>query len=217
MNMLKYFSCFRDLKDFFKYPQWFKNSPREGKQDGPKLFLPVKNEFMSLGVSMEILKVFDMNSLPTIGDGSYITDFYKIRIENFWKPHSQSLDVSFHMMSWDFQFDKVSKGTEITLWGRHGCLLESSTSCLWGSGWQNHSKCNVIASVVCLYFRYQWVPSDHCSHQRAAGLYLGGSSRCRSDHLHLWKSKPWCGVQRQRLLNEGQAGECSHLWNHHTR
>lgn len=166
-----------------------------------------------------------MDSSPTIADGSYITDFYKIRIESFWKPHSQSLDVSFLVMSWDFWFDKVSKGTQITLWQGHGCLLESSfwvasESDLLPVGLRvakSLIKCNVIASVVCLYFRHQWVPSDHCSHQRAAGLYLGGSSRCRPDHLHLWKPKPWRGVQCQRLLSQGQAGEHPHLWNHHTR
>lgn len=110
MNVFKYFSCSGGLKDFF-----FFKSPREGKQNGPKRFLAVKNELMFLRVSMGFLKVFKMNSSPTIADGSCATDFCKTRIESFWKPCFQLVDVSFLNMSWDFQFGKVSKGTEIML------------------------------------------------------------------------------------------------------
>lgn len=68
-----------------------------------------------------------------------------------------------------------------------------------------------------LYFRHQWLPSDHCSYRWAAGLYLGGSSRCRSDLLHLWEPKPWCRVQCQRLRSQRWPGEHPHLQNHHAR
>lgn len=160
MIVLKHFSWFRYLKDFFKYPHWFKKCPREGKQNGSKRLLAVKNKFMSLRLSMEDLKVFKMNSTPTIANESCTTDFHKTRIESFWKPHSQSVDVSFLDVSWDFQFGKVSKGTtETMLWQGHSCLLGS----LFRGAWQSNLlpaglreakslvKCNVFC-FSCLYW-----------------------------------------------------------------
>lgn len=143
MNVLKYFSWFKDLKGFFKYLQWLKNSRREGKQNGPQRFLDVTNEFVLLKVSVEVLTVFRMNSSPTVADGSCTIGSHKRWIESFWKPLSvdswilswQSPEKSSSQKSWHFLIGEVSKGTEM-LWGCHGYLLGMSS--LLGSGWQNH-------------------------------------------------------------------------------
>lgn len=83
MNVLEYFSCFKDLKGFFKYLQWLKSCLREGKQNGSQRFLEVTNEFVLWKVSVKVLTIFRMSSSPRIADGSCTIDSHKRWIESF--------------------------------------------------------------------------------------------------------------------------------------
>lgn len=88
---------------------------------------------------------------------------------------TQSVDLSFLDMSWDFQFGKVSKGTETMLWEGHGYLLGRSFQSAWQSNLllavlrvaKSLVKRNVFASVV---YTEAWCKS--IQHEITAYLYV---------------------------------------------